>query len=98
MKFSPSKIILVGHGEFSIYSIDMELRGKYRDAGIEIIPVIGDVQDRDRMFEIMEMYKPRIVYHAAAHKHVPLMEQNHSYHGIVNTLLWYLLFCPVKYR
>ncbi|KNE18798.1 polysaccharide biosynthesis protein [Virgibacillus pantothenticus] len=76
MKFSPSKIILVGHGEFSIYSIDMELRGKYRDAGIEIIPVIGDVQDRDRMFEIMEMYKPRIVYHAAAHKHVPLMEQN----------------------
>ncbi|API92966.1 MULTISPECIES: nucleoside-diphosphate sugar epimerase/dehydratase [unclassified Virgibacillus] len=76
MKFFPSKIILVGHGEFSIYSIDMELRGKYRDAGIEIIPVIGDVQDRDRMFEIMEMYKPRIVYHAAAHKHVPLMEQN----------------------
>ncbi|SHH14271.1 NDP-sugar epimerase, includes UDP-GlcNAc-inverting 4,6-dehydratase FlaA1 and capsular polysaccharide biosynthesis protein EpsC [Virgibacillus chiguensis] len=76
MKFSPSKIILVGHGEFSIYTIDMELRGKYRDAGIEIVPVIGDVQDRDRMFEIMETYKPRIVYHAAAHKHVPLMEQN----------------------
>ncbi|NBJ70840.1 MULTISPECIES: nucleoside-diphosphate sugar epimerase/dehydratase [Clostridia] len=76
MKFSPRKIILVGHGEFSIYTIDMELREKYRDTGIEIVPVIGDVQDRDRMFEIMETYKPRIVYHAAAHKHVPLMEQN----------------------
>ncbi|MBT2678813.1 polysaccharide biosynthesis protein [Bacillus sp. ISL-35] len=73
--FSPGKLVLVGHGENSIYTIDMELRNQYGQA-IEIIPVIGDVQDRDRMFEIMEEYQPNVVYHAAAHKHVPLMEYN----------------------
>lgn len=76
MKFSPSNIVLFGHGEFSIYTIDMELREKYRDVGIEIIPVIGDVQDRNRIFEVIGTYKPQIIYHAAAHKHVPLMEKN----------------------
>ncbi|MDR7002193.1 nucleoside-diphosphate sugar epimerase/dehydratase [Neobacillus niacini] len=74
-KFSPSKIVLVGHGENSIYQIDMELRNKYHNQ-IEIVPVIGDIQDRTRIFEIMEEHKPFVVYHAAAHKHVPLMEYN----------------------
>ncbi|OCA88296.1 hypothetical protein A8F94_10895 [Bacillus sp. FJAT-27225] len=74
-RFSPRKIILVGHGENSIYHIDMELRNNFRNI-LEIIPVIGDVQDRERMFEIMEEFRPNVVYHAAAHKHVPLMEYN----------------------
>ncbi|WP_111703692.1 polysaccharide biosynthesis protein [Lederbergia lenta] len=74
-KFNPSRMVLLGHGEYSIYNIDMELRPKYKDK-IEIIPVIADVQDRNRMFEVMEKYKPDVVYHAAAHKHVPLMEGN----------------------
>jgi len=73
--FSPAKLVLVGHGENSIYSIDMELRNLYRDS-IEIVPVIGDVQDRERIFEVMEQHKPDVVYHAAAHKHVPMMEYN----------------------
>ncbi|MEH7521656.1 nucleoside-diphosphate sugar epimerase/dehydratase [Bacillus sp. JJ1503] len=73
--FYPTKIILVGHGENSIYQIEMELRNHY-GRSIEIIPVIGDVQDRTRMFEIMEEFSPDVVYHAAAHKHVPLMEYN----------------------
>ncbi|HLS08316.1 nucleoside-diphosphate sugar epimerase/dehydratase [Lentibacillus sp.] len=76
MNFTPGRILLVGHGEFSIYQIDMELKEKYGDSTIEIIPVIADVQDRDRMFEIVKTYKPAIIYHAAAHKHVPLMEYN----------------------
>jgi len=76
VQFTPEKIVLVGHGEYSIYSIDMELRNKYGETDIEIIPVIGDVQDRYRMFEIVEKYQPTIIYHAAAHKHVPLMEYN----------------------
>ena len=74
-KFSPRKIVLVGHGENSIYQIDMELRHKYQSQ-IEIVPVIGDIQDRTRIFEIMEEHRPYVVYHAAAHKHVPLMEYN----------------------
>ncbi|WLR55461.1 nucleoside-diphosphate sugar epimerase/dehydratase [Mesobacillus subterraneus] len=74
-RFNPKKLVLVGHGENSIYTIDMELRNQYGKV-IEIIPVIGDVQDRDRMFEVMEEHQPNVVYHAAAHKHVPLMEYN----------------------
>ncbi|SFB04631.1 MULTISPECIES: nucleoside-diphosphate sugar epimerase/dehydratase [unclassified Bacillus (in: firmicutes)] len=74
-KFNPQKIVLVGHGENSIYLIDMELRKEYGET-IEIVPVIGDIQDRTRMFEVMEQHLPYVVYHAAAHKHVPLMEYN----------------------
>lgn len=74
-KFHPSKIVLVGHGENSIYQIDMELRKLYPKQ-MEIVPVIGDVQDRARMFEVIEAHQPFVVYHAAAHKHVPLMEYN----------------------
>ncbi|GAE95224.1 UDP-N-acetylglucosamine 4,6-dehydratase [Gracilibacillus boraciitolerans JCM 21714] len=76
MRFTPSKILLVGHGEFSIYSIDMELKQKYQQSEIEIIPIIADVQDRERIFEVVDKHHPRIIYHAAAHKHVPLMEYN----------------------
>ncbi|WP_044747183.1 polysaccharide biosynthesis protein [Bacillus alveayuensis] len=74
-KFKPKKILLLGHGENSIYQIDMELRNEYGNE-IEIVPVIGDIQDRERMFEVMEQHRPHVVYHAAAHKHVPLMEYN----------------------
>ncbi|PFA67192.1 polysaccharide biosynthesis protein [Bacillus cereus] len=74
-KFSPSKIILLGHGENSIYNIEMELRS-YVKNDIEISTEIADIQDRNRMFEVMEKHRPYIVYHAAAHKHVPLMERN----------------------
>jgi FlaA1/EpsC-like NDP-sugar epimerase len=74
-RFSPRKLVLVGHGENSIYLIDMELRNSSIPS-VEVIPVIGDIQDRARMFEVMEEYRPDVVYHAAAHKHVPLMEYN----------------------
>jgi len=74
-EFRPSRLILVGHGESSIYNIDMELRQKV-STDIEIIPIIADVQDRMRIFDIVSEYKPDVMYHAAAHKHVPLMEAN----------------------
>lgn len=74
-RFSPSKLLLLGHGENSIYTIDIELRRKYQTE-FEIIPIIADVQDRTRIFDVMAQYKPDVVYHAAAHKHVPLMEYN----------------------
>ena len=76
MQFQPAKILLVGHGEFSIYSIDMELKKMYGHTDIEIVPIIGDVKDKRRMLDIMEQHRPKKVYHAAAHKHVPLMEYN----------------------
>lgn len=76
IKFNPKKLLLLGHGENSIYLIDRELKNKYKEKTTNICPIIADVQDRARMFEIMEQYRPDIVYHAAAHKHVPLMEYN----------------------
>lgn len=84
--FSPKKILLVGHGEFSIYSIDMELNEKFGKTDIQIVPIIGDVQDRNRMFEIVQQHKPVIIYHAAAHKHVPLMEYN-PHEGFKNNVI-----------
>ncbi|RIO84025.1 polysaccharide biosynthesis protein, partial [Staphylococcus haemolyticus] len=74
-KFEPEKIILLGHGENSIYLINQELTKLYKDK-IEIIPVIADVQDGQRIQEIVDKYQPYAIYHAAAHKHVPLMEYN----------------------
>ncbi|MGM0830647.1 MAG: polysaccharide biosynthesis protein [Bacillota bacterium] len=74
-KFKPKKLLLLGHGENSIYGIDMELRNKYKEE-FEIIPIIADIQDRSRIFEVIESHSPDVVYHAAAHKHVPLMEYN----------------------
>ncbi|MFP3323534.1 nucleoside-diphosphate sugar epimerase/dehydratase [Planococcus sp. SIMBA_160] len=74
-RFGPKQLLLLGHGENSIYLIDMELRKVMGDE-TEIIPLIADIQDRERIIAIMDEYKPDVVYHAAAHKHVPLMEGN----------------------
>jgi FlaA1/EpsC-like NDP-sugar epimerase len=76
MRFKPKQILLVGHGEYSIYKIDMELKQTFSNQDTEIIPIIADVQDRKRIFDIVEEYQPKFIYHAAAHKHVPLMEYN----------------------
>lgn len=75
MKYKPAKIVLLGHGENSIYNIEMEMRVTYKDM-VEITTEIADIQDRHKIFEIMKKHQPYIVYHAAAHKHVPLMERN----------------------
>ncbi|TJY42765.1 polysaccharide biosynthesis protein [Cohnella pontilimi] len=74
--FSPKKLLLLGHGENSIYSIEMELRRKYPEMQLE--PIIADIQHLSRMEEVFKEYRPHVVFHAAAHKHVPLMERNPS--------------------
>ncbi|MCE3202851.1 polysaccharide biosynthesis protein [Paenibacillus sonchi] len=72
--FAPDKLLILGHGENSIYTIEMELRKSFPD--LNIVTVIADVQDRTRMMEVFQSYRPHVVFHAAAHKHVPLMERN----------------------
>lgn len=74
-RFEPERIVLLGHGENSIYLIHQELQNLYQSR-IDIIPVIADVQDRNRIAHIIQTYEPYVIYHAAAHKHVPLMEAN----------------------
>lgn len=75
-RFLPEKLILLGHGENSIYSIEMELKELYGHTNIEFVTEIADLQDANKMLAVMQAHRPQVVYHAAAHKHVPLMEKN----------------------
>ncbi|MDN4526736.1 polysaccharide biosynthesis protein [Fictibacillus fluitans] len=75
-KFSPGKLILLGHGENSIYSIEMELRESFGHSSIEFITEIADLQDQQKILTVVGKHRPHVIYHAAAHKHVPLMERN----------------------
>ncbi|MDQ6612668.1 MAG: polysaccharide biosynthesis protein [Gemmatimonadota bacterium] len=73
-KLNPARLVLVGRGENSIFEIQQELRVRYPK--LETVPIIVDVRDRDAMDAVMKRYAPSVVFHAAAHKHVPLMETN----------------------
>ncbi|WP_260449454.1 polysaccharide biosynthesis protein [Listeria booriae] len=70
LKLAPKKLIALGHGENSIYQLLMDLESDC------IEPVIADIQDSDELYDVFAKHKPDIVYHAAAHKHVPLMERS----------------------
>jgi FlaA1/EpsC-like NDP-sugar epimerase len=72
--FHPKQLLLLGHGENSIYHIEMELVKHFPQLHLETI--IADVQDQARIEQVFATYRPQIVFHAAAHKHVPLMERN----------------------
>jgi FlaA1/EpsC-like NDP-sugar epimerase len=73
-RWSPASIVLVGHGENSIFEIMLELEDSYPQ--LPKIPVIADVRDRARLEQTFSRYQPEVVFHAAAHKHVSLMEKN----------------------
>ncbi len=72
IKFKPKKVIMLDIYENTLYETEMELRQSYKNA--PIIPVIASVRDKTRMDEVFDKYRPQVVFHAAAHKHVPLME------------------------
>lgn len=74
MRGNPEKLILLGHGEASIYNIHRELKKAH--SHVELVSCIADIQNKDRLAAVFEAHRPNIVYHAAAHKHVPLMEEN----------------------
>ena len=71
---SPKQLIILDIYENNAYDIQMELREKYPE--LDLVTLIGSVRDSRRMFGIFEKYRPQLVYHAAAHKHVPLMEDS----------------------
>ncbi len=70
----PAELVLLGHGENSIFEIFLELRASYPDN--LLFPVIADVRDMTRLKSIFQAHQPQVVFHTAAHKHVPLMEAN----------------------
>jgi len=74
--FSPKKIILLDQAETPLFHMDLEMQEKFKNANYEV--VLGDIRNKERMERIFEYYKPDHVYHAAAYKHVPMMENNPS--------------------
>ena len=72
--FQPEKLLLLGHGENSIYTIHQELLRNPELGNTVLIPIITDVQDKEKIDFLFNGFRPDIVFHAAAHKHVPMME------------------------
>jgi FlaA1/EpsC-like NDP-sugar epimerase len=70
----PASLVLLGHGENSIFDAQVELHERY--PGLKVVSVIADIRDRRRIRQVFDRLRPAIVLHAAAHKHVPLMEEN----------------------
>ncbi|HLN98947.1 MAG TPA: nucleoside-diphosphate sugar epimerase/dehydratase [Pyrinomonadaceae bacterium] len=83
-RFQPARLLLVERAEFALFDIDRELRG--RNSSQSIVPLVADVGDESRMRAIFNQYRPQVVIHAAAHKHVPLMESN-STEAVQNNVL-----------
>ncbi|TAK90615.1 MAG: polysaccharide biosynthesis protein [Burkholderiaceae bacterium] len=89
VKLEPSTLLLVEQSEFALYALHQELLTKLGDMGIQtlrLMPLLASVRDAERMREIMATWKPYTVYHAAAYKHVPMVEHNPA-EGIKNNVL-----------
>ena len=84
LELEPNKILLFEQSEFGLYNIQEQL--SKRNSDVTLIPLLGSVQDEDRLREVMSVWQPHTVYHAAAYKHVPLVEQNLA-EGVKNNVL-----------
>ncbi len=84
-RYSPSKLMLFEAGEFALYTIEQELKQSF--PSLNIVCLMGDVRDAARIDEIMQHNRPSMLFHAAAYKHVPLMEQNNAWQAIRNNVL-----------
>lgn len=84
LRFHPKKIILLDNAESPLHEIELELSEKFTPSQFEV--VMGDVRNADRMHNVFRTFKPQLVYHAAAYKHVPMMENNPSESILTNVL------------
>ncbi len=93
LRNEPSSLILLDQNEFALYNIHAELRKLaelYRHENLQIVPILCSVRDQDRMEHIMQSWRPQTLYHAAAYKHVPLVEHN-AVEGIKNNVMGTLI-------
>lgn len=89
LDLDPKCLLVVDSSEFALYAIQRELeerRANGRHEGVELVPLVGSVQDRSRMRAIIERWRPDTIYHAAAYKHVPIVEHN-PVEGIKNNVV-----------
>ena len=84
-RFAPASLVLFELSEFALYTIEQELQQTF--PALNFICLVGDVRDGARVDEIMQRYQPSVLFHAAAYKHVPLMEQHNAWQAIRNNVL-----------
>jgi FlaA1/EpsC-like NDP-sugar epimerase len=87
---SPRKLVLLEHSEHALYQIHAELERRLEDSPVELVALLGSVQNERHMTEVMTSIKPDTVYHAAAYKHVPLVEHNPT-EGLKNNVFGTLI-------
>jgi len=84
-RYNPARLVLVELSEFNLYTIEQELSRHF--PGVELVTLIGDVKDLAQMERVFGTWRPQIVFHAAAYKHVPLMEERNSWAALRNNTL-----------
>jgi len=84
-RFAPARLVLVENSEYALYSVEQEFRDRH--PGLPLVAAIADAKDEARMTEIFGRYAPDVVFHAAAYKHVPLMEKENAYQAVANNAL-----------
>lgn len=84
-RYKPQRIVLLESSEFPLYTMEQEFLRQM--PGVAISPVIGDVKDEQRMRQLLSALKPTVIFHAAAYKHVPLMENDNAWQAVLNNVL-----------
>jgi len=85
VRFAPGRLVLLDLSEFALYSIEQEFRDRY--PGVPVSPHIGDAKAAARVGDLFARYRPQLVFHAAAYKHVPLMEGVNAFQAVANNVL-----------
>jgi FlaA1/EpsC-like NDP-sugar epimerase len=83
-RYGPARLVLFDQSEYALYSIEQELRRDFPP--LNIVPLLGDVKDAARVEWVFATHQPAIVYHAAAYKHVPMLERDNAWEGIANNV------------
>ncbi len=89
-RFSPAKLVLFEQSEFALYTLEQELQQTHSTSSglaLNFVCLVGDVRDEARVSEVMQLHAPSVLFHAAAYKHVPLMEQHNAWQAIRNNVL-----------
>ncbi|MCV2218226.1 polysaccharide biosynthesis protein [Thauera sp. Sel9] len=88
-RFTPAQLVLLENSEFALYNTEQWFRSRRPE--IKIVPLVGDVKDAARLKDIFSTWTPQLVFHAAAYKHVPLMEVDNAWQAVRNNVLGTLL-------
>ena len=83
-RYNPTRLVLFELSEFALYQIEQEFHGAFQR--VPIICMVGDIKNPERVARAMEKYRPQVIFHAAAYKHVPLMEQENAWEAVRNNV------------